>query len=240
MINEIVAHATAAIRCDADQAARTSPSSRSAARTPSTSGSRVGRIVESDMNKACSAGTGSFLEEQAASSTTSPTSTEFIELAKGAERPPDLGQMCTVYVADAAAEALKDGLRSGRHLRRLPVLGHPQLPRSASWGRGPWGSGSSSRASPPTNPSLAWTLAAVTGQGDRRSTQPWRHGSVGDRDSAPLIRSGRDASCSRRQATRSCRAFWRPKSRSARSPSSCRDSKCQTLLSHRSDHHLRG
>ena len=49
-----------------------------------------GRIVESDMNKACSAGTGSFLEEQAAFYDVDDIG-EFVRLASTASRPPDLG-----------------------------------------------------------------------------------------------------------------------------------------------------
>ena len=43
--------------------------------------------------------------------------------------PPDLGQTCTVFVADVAAEALADGYTPRRHLRRPAVLGDPQLPQ---------------------------------------------------------------------------------------------------------------
>ena len=64
VINEIVAHATAAIRCDAGDGADLSVIEIGGQDAKYV---RVqdGRIVESDMNKACSAGTGSFLEEQA-------------------------------------------------------------------------------------------------------------------------------------------------------------------------------
>ena len=62
--NEIVAHATAAIRCDEDRG-----SDMSVIEIGGQDAKYIriqgGRIVESDMNKACSAGTGSFLEEQA-------------------------------------------------------------------------------------------------------------------------------------------------------------------------------
>ena len=71
-----------------------------------------GRIVESDLNHACSAGTGSFLEEQAGLHGVDDIA-EMTRLASSAARAPDLGQMCTVYVADAAAEALREGFTVG-------------------------------------------------------------------------------------------------------------------------------
>jgi len=107
VLNEIVAHATAAIRCDTEGGQDLSiiEIGGQDAKYIRVQG---GRIVASDMNKACSAGTGSFLEEQAALYDVHDIE-ELVRLAKVAERPPDLGQMCTVFVADAAAEALRDG-----------------------------------------------------------------------------------------------------------------------------------
>jgi len=107
VLNEIVAHATAANHCNGD-----STSDLSVIEIGGQDAKYIriqgGRIVESDMNKACSAGTGSFLEEQAAFYDVDDIG-EFVRLASTASRPPDLGLMCTVYVADAASEALKDG-----------------------------------------------------------------------------------------------------------------------------------
>ena len=115
VLNEIVAHATAAISCDPDRAT-ICRSSRSADRTPSISASTADALVESDMNKACSAGTGSFLEEQAKCYDVADI-TQFAQLAREAQRPPDLGQMCTVYIAESGAEALKEGFSWGISLR---------------------------------------------------------------------------------------------------------------------------
>jgi activator of 2-hydroxyglutaryl-CoA dehydratase len=69
---------------------------------------RDGRVLESDMNRVCSAGTGSFLEEQAQAHGLDDIA-QFGVLAARSRRPPDLGQTCTVFVADVAAEALADG-----------------------------------------------------------------------------------------------------------------------------------
>ncbi|MFH1887329.1 MAG: BadF/BadG/BcrA/BcrD ATPase family protein [Pseudomonadota bacterium] len=159
--NEIVAHATAAIRCDPDRGEDLSiiEIGGQDAKYVRVSG---GRIIESDMNKACSAGTGSFLEEQAACYDIHEIS-EFVDMAQRAQRPPDLGQMCTVYIADAGAEALKDGFSLDdvfagfqysvirNYLNR--VMGQ-RTPGKKIFFQG----------KPAANPSLAWTLASVTGR----------------------------------------------------------------------------
>lgn len=161
VLNEIVAHATAAIRCDPNRGADLSiiEIGGQDAKYIRVSGSR---IIESDMNKACSAGTGSFLEEQAAFYDVKDIG-EFTRLAKASTRPPDLGQMCTVFVAEAASEALKDGFELGdlfagfqysiihNYLHR--VMGQRTLAPTVFF-----------QGKPATNPSLGWTLAAVTGR----------------------------------------------------------------------------
>jgi activator of 2-hydroxyglutaryl-CoA dehydratase/predicted nucleotide-binding protein (sugar kinase/HSP70/actin superfamily) len=161
VVNEIVAHATAAIRCD--------PSGGESLSVVEIGGQDAkfiqiagGQIVESDMNKACSAGTGSFLEEQAALHGVADISA-FTELASGASRPPDLGQMCTVFIADAAQEALAEGFEvpdifagfqySVVHNYLHRVMGQRTLARTVFL-----------QGKPATNPSLAWTLAAVSGR----------------------------------------------------------------------------
>ncbi|MDO9263428.1 MAG: BadF/BadG/BcrA/BcrD ATPase family protein, partial [Desulfosalsimonadaceae bacterium] len=105
VLNEIVAHATAAIFCDPDRGSDMSiiEIGGQDAKYIRVNG---GRIIESDMNKACSAGTGSFLEEQANCYDVFDID-RFAEMAKDAKQPPDLGQMCTVYIAESGAEALK-------------------------------------------------------------------------------------------------------------------------------------
>jgi len=161
VLNEIVAHATAASRCDVDDGADLSVIEIGGqdAKYIRVQG---GRIVESDMNKACSAGTGSFLEEQANLYDVHDIQ-EFIDLASSAQRPPELGQMCTVFVADAAALAVKEGF--GRddifagfqysviHNYLNRVMGQRTLGQRVFF-----------QGKPASNPSLAWTLAAVTGR----------------------------------------------------------------------------
>jgi activator of 2-hydroxyglutaryl-CoA dehydratase len=111
VLNEIVAHATAAISCDPDHGNDMSiiEIGGQDAKYIRISG---GRIIESDMNKACSAGTGSFLEEQANCYDVKDIN-QFAQMAMEAKRPPDLGQMCTVYIAESGAEALKEGFTIG-------------------------------------------------------------------------------------------------------------------------------
>lgn len=161
VINEIVAHATAAILCDDDNGEDLSiiEIGGQDAKFCQIQG---GRIVESDMNKACSAGTGSFLEEQAIFYGINDIGT-FVELASTSERPPDLGQMCTVYVADTASQALKDGFKLedifagfqysviNNYLNR--VKGQRKLAKRIFF-----------QGKPASNPSLAWSLAGITGR----------------------------------------------------------------------------
>jgi activator of 2-hydroxyglutaryl-CoA dehydratase/predicted nucleotide-binding protein (sugar kinase/HSP70/actin superfamily) len=161
VLNEIVAHATAAISCDPDKGADMSiiEIGGQDAKYVRVSG---GRIIESDMNKACSAGTGSFLEEQANCYDVDDIS-RFAEMAAAAKRPPDLGQMCTVYIAEAGADALKEGFSVGdifagfqysiidNYLNR--VMGQRQLGKKIFF-----------QGKPASNDCLAWTLASVTGR----------------------------------------------------------------------------
>ena len=171
--NEIVAHATAAIRCDPG-GGRDLSIIEIGGQDAKYARVSDGRIVESDMNKVCSAGTGSFLEEQAQFYDVHEIA-RFVELAGAAECPPDLGQMCTVYVADAAAEALKEGFEladifagfqySVIHNYLDRVMGQRTLAEKVFF-----------QGKPACNPSLAWTLAAVTG---RHITVPPNPGAMG-------------------------------------------------------------
>ncbi len=161
VLNEIVAHATAAVRCDPEGGRDLTVIEIGGqdAKYVRVSG---GRIVESDMNKACSAGTGSFLEEQAVLYEVDGIEA-FVDLASRAERPPRLGQMCTVYIAEAASDALAEGFSQGdlfagfqysvihNYLDR--VMGQRALTSTVFF-----------QGKPASNPSLAWTLAAITGR----------------------------------------------------------------------------
>ena len=68
---------------------------------------RDGQVVDFQMNKVCAAGTGSFIEEQAAR--LGIAIGDYGALALGAEAPIDLGERCTVFVETAINAALSAG-----------------------------------------------------------------------------------------------------------------------------------
>jgi predicted CoA-substrate-specific enzyme activase len=67
-----------------------------------------GVIADFAMNKACAAGTGSFLEEQAEKLGIDITG-EFAQRALGAEAPCRLGERCTVFMENSLLSALAQG-----------------------------------------------------------------------------------------------------------------------------------
>ncbi len=161
VLNEIIAHTTAAIHMDPD-AGKDMSIIEIGGQDAKYVRVNKGKIIESDMNKACSAGTGSFLEEQALFYDINDIET-FISMAQSAKRPPDLGQMCTVYIAESGSKALKAGFKledvfSGfqysviqNYLNR--VMGQRTLGKKIFF-----------QGKPASNPSLAWTLASITGR----------------------------------------------------------------------------
>ncbi|MBU0996029.1 MAG: hypothetical protein KJ737_26335 [Proteobacteria bacterium] len=173
ILNEIVAHATSAMHLDSDKGDDLTVIEIGGqdAKYIRLSG---GRIVESDMNKACSAGTGSFLAEQAACYDILDMD-EFIGMASAADSPPDLGMICTVFVADSGAEALKEGFSLGDVFAGFQYsIIHNYLNRVM--GQRTFGRKIFFQGKPATNPSLAWTLAAVT---EREITVPPNPGAMG-------------------------------------------------------------
>jgi len=68
-----------------------------------------GVIVDFTMNKACAAGTGSFLEEQAEQLKIN-IKREFEQIAFTGENPADLGDRCTVFMESALFEHLQRGV----------------------------------------------------------------------------------------------------------------------------------
>ena len=161
VLNEIVAHAAAAVRCDAD-GGRSLSIVEIGGQDAKFINVRDGRVLESDMNRVCSAGTGSFLEEQALAHGLDDIA-GFGALAARSHRPPDLGQTCTVFVADVAAEALADGFSRADIFAGLQysviknyigrVMGDRRFSERVFF-----------QGKPASNPSLARTLAAVTGR----------------------------------------------------------------------------
>ena len=68
---------------------------------------RQGEVVDFQMNKICAAGTGSFVEEQAARM--GIPLADFGPLALRAEQPTELGERCTVFIETAIASAAAAG-----------------------------------------------------------------------------------------------------------------------------------
>ncbi len=68
-----------------------------------------GVIVDFEMNKACAAGTGSFIEEQAEKLNISVKG-EFQEIALRAKNPCRLGERCTVFMENSLMANLQKGL----------------------------------------------------------------------------------------------------------------------------------
>ena len=156
--NEIVAHATAAAGLDADRG-RSLSIVEIGGQDAKFINVENGRVVDADMNRVCSAGTGSFLEEQAIAHGVDDIA-EFGRLAARSDGPPDLGQTCTVFVADVAAEALGDGFsredifaglqHSVVRNYRSRVMGQRRLLDRVFF-----------QGKPASDPALARTLAAV-------------------------------------------------------------------------------
>ena len=67
-----------------------------------------GEVVDFQMNKICAAGTGSFVEEQAARM--GIPLAEFGPLALSSEHPASLGERCTVFIEPAIASASAEGI----------------------------------------------------------------------------------------------------------------------------------
>ena len=78
------------------------------------------------MNKICAAGTGSFVEEQAARM--GIPLAEFGQLALSAEHPAALGERCTVFIETAIASAAAEGVPSGRYCGRTVPRHRAELP----------------------------------------------------------------------------------------------------------------
>ena len=174
--NEIVAHATAAAVLDPD-GGRSLSIVEIGGQDAKFINVENGRVVDADMNRVCSAGTGSFLEEQAVAHGIDDIA-EFGRLAARSDGPPDLGQTCTVFVADVAAEALGDGFTRADIFAGLQysvvrnyrsrVMGQRRLLGRVFF-----------QGKPATDPALARTLAAVLEREVIVPADPGAMGAVG-------------------------------------------------------------
>ncbi|MBI4690253.1 MAG: CoA protein activase [Nitrospirae bacterium] len=77
-----------------------------------------GVIIDFEMNKACAAGTGSFLEEQA-EKLNIPIKEEFASLSFSAENPCRLGERCTVFMENSLMSNLQRGVGKNNLLAGL-------------------------------------------------------------------------------------------------------------------------
>jgi predicted CoA-substrate-specific enzyme activase len=106
IINEIIAHSTASLYFDKDVDTIIEIGGQDAKYTYLTSG------VASDyaMNEACSAGTGSFLEE-AAKESLDIDYKEIGELALKSSDPPNFNDQCSAFISSDIKNALQEGLK---------------------------------------------------------------------------------------------------------------------------------
>jgi predicted CoA-substrate-specific enzyme activase len=105
VINEIIAHATAAVYFDQEVDTIFEIGGQDAKYTYITNG------VPSDyaMNEACSAGTGSFLEESALETLAVPMEAIADRALKG-DRPPNFNDQCAAFIASDIKNAVHDGV----------------------------------------------------------------------------------------------------------------------------------
>jgi predicted CoA-substrate-specific enzyme activase len=105
VINEIIAHATAAIHFDQDVDTIFEIGGQDAKYTYITNG------VASDyaMNEACSAGTGSFLEESA-KETLGIEMEDIADLAMQGTKPPNFNDQCAAFIASDIKNAFHEGV----------------------------------------------------------------------------------------------------------------------------------
>ncbi|MHC4457079.1 MAG: acyl-CoA dehydratase activase [Planctomycetota bacterium] len=106
VINEIIAHATAAVYFDPDVDTLFEIGGQDAKYTYITNG------VPSDytMNEACSAGTGSFLEESAFESL-GVNMEDIADVALEAQHPPNFNDQCAAFIASDIKNAIHEGIQ---------------------------------------------------------------------------------------------------------------------------------
>ncbi len=114
VINEIIAHATAALYFDAEVDTIFEIGGQDAKYTYIVNG------VPADyaMNEACSAGTGSFLEE-AAQESLEVSMTEIAPLALQATFPPDFNDQCAAFIGSDIKTAVQEGINTNDILAGL-------------------------------------------------------------------------------------------------------------------------
>ena len=106
VLNEIAAHATGALRCDprVDTIFEIGGQDAKYIRLAD------GKVVDAAMNEACSAGTGSFIEEQGRRFTGIDSVAQLGEVALSAAHCISLGQHCSIFMAEVIDEAVAAGV----------------------------------------------------------------------------------------------------------------------------------
>jgi len=106
ILNEIVAHAEGALHYDprVDTIFEIGGQDAKYARLAN------GRVVDAAMNEACSAGTGSFIEEQGRKFSSIENVVQLGEVALSAESGVSLGQHCSVFMAEVIDDAVASGV----------------------------------------------------------------------------------------------------------------------------------
>jgi predicted CoA-substrate-specific enzyme activase len=106
VLNEIVAHATGALHHDP----RVDTIFEIGGQDAKYIRLEDGRVIDAAMNEACSAGTGSFIEEQGARFEGIQDVRELAEAAVAAPSGVSLGQHCSVFMAEVIGEAVAAGI----------------------------------------------------------------------------------------------------------------------------------
>ncbi|MDD5110520.1 MAG: BadF/BadG/BcrA/BcrD ATPase family protein [Patescibacteria group bacterium] len=173
--NEIIAHATAAIHFDPEHG-RSLSIVEIGGQDAKFINIRNGQITDSDMNKACSAGTGSYLAEQARH-----YGLDIVEVgdqAMAAATPVNLGSFCTVFVSDQADRAREEGytpadILAGFHYSVVVNYLHRVM------GNRTFGDRIFFQGKPATSLALDCALAGVTGRPVLVPENPGAMGAVG-------------------------------------------------------------
>ncbi len=110
VLNEIAAHATGALACDP----RVDTIFEIGGQDAKYIRLAAGRVVDAAMNEACSAGTGSFIEEQGKRFAGIENVAQLGEAALAADRGAALGQHCSIFMAEVMDEAVAGGVPQER------------------------------------------------------------------------------------------------------------------------------
>jgi activator of 2-hydroxyglutaryl-CoA dehydratase/predicted nucleotide-binding protein (sugar kinase/HSP70/actin superfamily) len=110
VLNEIAAHAAGAVHHDA----RVDTIFEIGGQDAKYIRLEAGQVVDAAMNEACSAGTGSFIEEQGRRFEGAPGVEALAALARGADGAAALGQHCSIFMAEVIDEAVAAGVPRDR------------------------------------------------------------------------------------------------------------------------------